>query len=256
MVAEITNICRYPVKGLSPEFLSEVTLESGGAVNNDRRFALALGSTLFEANTPHWLPKTNFLALVRNEKLAKLETIFDDETNTLQILQGGKEVVRAKLTDRVGRTILEDFFSDYLKDETKGKLRLVEAKGKTIFTDQKRKLISIINLASVRDLEQVVGKPVDPIRFRANIYINGTSPWSEFNWVEKVMSCGDLIIEVKERIDRCAAINVDPQTGDRDMNLVNLLQRNFGHIDMGVFAEVKKGGHIAIGNVLKHYSNQ
>ena len=255
MVAEISNICRYPVKGLSPEFLSEATLESGGAVNNDRRFALALGSTLFEANTPHWLPKTNFLALVRNEKLANLETVFDDETDTLQILQGGKEVVQAKLTDRVGRTTLEDFFSYYLKDETKGKPRLVEAKGKTIFTDQKKKLISIINLASVRDLEQVVGKSVDPIRFRANIYINGTSPWSEFNWVEKVMSCGDLIIEVKERIDRCAAINVDPQTGERDMNLINLLQSNFDHIDMGVFAEVKKGGHIAIGDVLKHYSN-
>ena len=83
MGAEIKKICRYPVKGLSPENLFQVKLETGSALINDRRFALALGSTIFDADTPHWLPKTSFLALVRNEKLAVLETIFDDETNEI-----------------------------------------------------------------------------------------------------------------------------------------------------------------------------
>ena len=178
MVAEILKICRYPVKGLSPENLSEGMLEAGEALTNDRRFALALGSTVFDAAIPHWLPKTSFLALVKNEKLAALETVFDDGTDTLQVLRGGKQVARGKLTDMVGRAMLEDFFSAYMKDETRGKPRLVEAKGDAIFTDQKRKLISIINLASVRDLERVIGKSVDPIRFRANIYIDGIDPWS------------------------------------------------------------------------------
>jgi uncharacterized protein YcbX len=250
MVAEVLKICRYPVKGLSPENLSEVTLEAGGALTNDRRFALALGSTLFDAATPHWLPKTSFLALMKNEKLAALETVFDDETDTLQILRGGKQVARGKLTDTVGRAILEDFFSAYLKDEARGKPRLIEGKGKTIFTDQKRKLISIINLASVRDFERVVGKAVDPIRFRANVYIDGIDPWSEFDCVGKETSCGGATIEVMEPIDRCAAINVNPQTGKRDINLVKFLQGGFGHINMGVLAKVTKAGHFAIGDVL------
>ena len=250
MAAKILKICRYPVKGLSPEHLSETTLESGGALINDRRFALALGSTQFDAKTPHWLPKTSFLALVRNEKLATLETVFDDETDTLQVLRGGKQVARGKLTGTVGRAILEDFFSAYMKDEAGGKTRLVEAKGDTIFTDQKRKLVSIINLASVRDFERVVGKVVDPIRFRANVYIDGIDPWSEFDSVGKEILCGGATIEVMEPIDRCAAINVNPQTGDRDINLVNFLKKGFGHINMGVLAKVTKTGHFAIGDVL------
>jgi len=254
MVAKILKICRYSVKGLSPEYLSEATLESGGAFNNDRRFALALGSTQFNANTPHWLPKTRFLALVRNEKLATLETIFDDETDTLQVLRDGAELARGRLTDAVDCAKLEDFFTNYMKDEAQGKIRLVEAKGKTIFTDQKRKLISIVNLASVRDFERVVGKQIDPIRFRANVYIDHIGPWSEFDLVGKELSCGELTIEVSERIERCSAINVDPQTGERDINMINFLQKNFGHIEMGVFAKVKKGGHISIGDVLKHYT--
>jgi hypothetical protein len=90
--------------------LSEATLESGGAFINDRRFALALGSAQFNANTPHWLPKTSFLALVRNEKLATLETIFDDETDTLQVLRGGEQLARGRLTDVVDCARLEDFF--------------------------------------------------------------------------------------------------------------------------------------------------
>jgi hypothetical protein len=139
-----------------------------------------------------------------------------------------------------------------MKDETQGKLRLVEAKGKTIFTDQKQKLISIVNLASVRDFERAVGKQIDPIRFRANVYIDHVGHWSEFDLVGKELSCGELTIEVTERIKRCAAINVDPQTGERNINMIKFLRSNFGHMDMGVFAKVKKGGHISIGDALKH----
>lgn len=250
MVAEIIRIYRYPVKGLNPENLSEVALEIGGTLINDRRFALALGSTKFDTATPHWLPKTNFLALVRNEKLAALETAFDDETDTLQVNYGGKQVARGKLTDPVGCALLEDFFFTYMKEEAKGKPRLVEARGETIFTDQKQKLISIVNLASVRALEQFAGLSVDPIRFRANIYIDGIESWSEFNWVGKELLCGKVTLEVTERIDRCAAINVDPQTGKRDINLIQFLQDGFGHIDMGIFAKVKKTGYFSVGDVL------
>ena len=240
---------------MSPDFLSEVTIQAGGAIENDRRFALTLRSTLFDSNTPHWLPKTNFIALMRNETLAKLETIFHDETDTLKIFQDGKQVINAKLIDKLDCIILENFFSNYLNCGITGKLRFVEAKGETIFTDKKKKLISIINLASVRDIEKSIGKSIDPTRFRANIYIDGLRPWSEFNWVDKMFSCGGMVIEIKKRIERCSAINVDPKTGVRDINLVNLIQNNFGHIDMGVFAEVKKGGHIAVGNNLRQCPN-
>ena len=251
MKAEISTIYRYPVKGLSPEILTAAKVDVGGALPRDRGFALALGSTRFDGATPHWLPKSSFLALVKNEKLAALETVFDDESGDLQILRGGKQVAHGKLTDPIGRAVIEDFFSAYMHDESRGKPRLVEAKGETIFTDQKKKVLSIINLASIRDLERVVGKSIDPVRFRGNIYIDGVDPWSDFNWVDKDVQCGSAGLHITERIGRCAAINVDPVTGERNMNLVKSLQEGFSHRDLGIFATVSQAGSFTPGDTLK-----
>ncbi|NQU57986.1 MAG: MOSC domain-containing protein [Rhodospirillales bacterium] len=250
MSAIISNIWRYPVKGLSPEQLSHTDVQVGGAIPGDRRFALALASTRFDAASPHWLPKNSFLMLMKNEKLAALETIFDSNTDDLRVLRGGKQVARGKLTDPVGRAMIEDFFSAYMKDEAHGKPRLVEARNDTVFSDQKRKLISIINMASVHDLERIVGQPVDPTRFRANIMLEGIEAWAEFNWIGKDITCGDAAFNIKERIQRCPAINVNPETGTRDQNLVKALQDGFGHVDMGIFATVTRDGAFATGDTL------
>ena len=245
MSATISTICRFPVKSLSSEQLPSATLEVGGTIPGDRRFALALASTRFDGTSPHWQHKSSFLILMKNEKLAALETVFDPATDDLKVLRGGKQVARGKLTDPVGRAMIEDFFSAYMKDEAHGKPRLVEARGDSIFTDQKTKLISIINLASVRDLERVTGTAIDATRFRGNIMIDGIEAWSEFGWLGKDITCGSATFKIKDRIERCAAINVNPTTGARDQNLVKALQVGFGHIDMGIFATVTKAGSFA-----------
>ena len=46
---------------------------------------------------------------------------------------------------------------------------------------------------------------------------------------------------------RCAPTNVDPETAARDMNIPQALKRGFGHVDMGVYAEVVTGGEVATG---------
>lgn len=251
MSATISNIWRFPVKGLSPQQLTHVEVSPGQSLPGDRRFALALSSTLFDSATPHWLPKNSFLMLMKNEKLAALETVFDAENNDLKILRGGKQVARGKLTDPIGRAVIEDFFSAYMKDQAHGKPRLVEAKGKTIFSDQKTQVISIINLASIRDLERISSTDIDPTRFRANVMIDGVPPWAEFTWIGKDVSCGSAVFNIKERTQRCRAINVNPQSGERDQNLLKALQAGFGHADMGVYATVTQQGEFAVGDALK-----
>jgi uncharacterized protein YcbX len=196
------------------------------------------------------MPKRNFLALVKNEKLATLETEFDDASGVLTIRRQGRQVARGNITDRIGRTMIEDFFAAYMKDEAKGRPRLVEANPGERLTDQSKPLISVINLASIRDLERVVQAPVDPLRFRANFYIDGLDPWVEFNWLGKSVAIGGAEAAVTERIDRCAAVNVNPATAERDLNIVKFLQAGFGHIDMGVFVRVTKAGPVAAGEFL------
>ena len=55
-------------------------------------------------------------------------------------------------------------------------------------------------------------------------------------------------LKVVKRIVRCAATEVDPDTGIRDVPIPRTLMDNFGHADCGVYAEVIAGGEIAIGD--------
>ena len=53
-----------------------------------------------------------------------------------------------------------------------------------------------------------------------------------------------------KRIRRCAAINVDPDTAARDLDIATALQRRFGHGECGVYAEVIRGGEVAAGDAV------
>jgi hypothetical protein len=247
MTASITQICRHPVKGLNAETLARVALAPGEGLPHDRRFALAHGSTNFDTQAPEWRPKTQFLMLMRDEKLAQLHIAFDETSGELAVQRAGKQVVRAKATEPLGRTLIAQFFAGFLGAAVRGAPQLLEAPGH-MFSDVPEKCLSLINLASVTDLERVTGAPVDPLRFRANLYFEGAPAWSEFDWVGKEIEIGRVRLRVTARIDRCAATDVNPQTALRDMNVVKALQRGFGHIDMGVYAEIATGGEIATGD--------
>ena len=127
MTVTITDICRYPVKGLSAEHLDRVALEPGEGLPHDRRFALAHGATTFDPHDPQWLPKTNFLMLMRDEKLAQLSVRFEPDSGELSIERDGRRVVHAKATEALGRTVIGQFMASFMAGSTRGAPRLVEA---------------------------------------------------------------------------------------------------------------------------------
>ncbi|HEU0155740.1 MAG TPA: MOSC domain-containing protein [Stellaceae bacterium] len=254
MVGTIGTIYRYPVKGLSAEELDRVVLRRGKCLPHDRRFAIALGSTVFDSQNPEWLPKRHFVMLMRDEKLARLQTRFDAESEVLTIAEGGREVLRARLTEPGGREEIAKFYTDFLGPEVDGPLRVVEAPGHA-FADARRRpnaatgqYVSLINRASIAALEAAIGAPVDPIRFRANIYFDGPAAWRELDWIGAGLALGTARLHVVSPITRCAATQVNPLTAERDLEIVAALDRNFGHINMGVYAEVLSGGAIAVGD--------
>src|SRR5689334_12226389 len=101
-MATVTAIYRYPVKGLSAERLDRVALSAGECLPHDRRFAIALGSTRFDPQHPEWLSKIHFIMLMRDEKLAQLQTRFDAESGFLTIAECGRELLRERMTDAGG----------------------------------------------------------------------------------------------------------------------------------------------------------
>ena len=256
MAVTISAIYRYPVKGLSPERLQSVALTPGRCVPHDRRFAIALPSTRFDPEQPEWLSKTHFVMLMRDEKLAQLQTRFDDDTDELTVERGDRTVLRESLADAAGRRRAGAFFDEFLAGEVEGPLRVVEAPGHA-FADARRKpnattdqYVSLINLASIAALEQSIGAPVAPLRFRANVYFEGVPAWSELDWLGSEIVVGGVRLRVIAAITRCAATQVNPATAARDLDIVGGLQRGFGHNLMGIYAEVTEGGEVAQGDAL------
>ncbi len=195
---EVVSLYRYPIKGLSPQKLDRVSLKIGETVPGDRAYAIENGPGRFDPENPRYLPKINFLMLMRNERLAALNTEFDEATQMLTVSRGGKQVTQGALTTKLGRQIIEQFIAGYMKGELKGPPRIVSAPGHS-FSDMAAKCLHIVNLATVRDLEGVVGKPLNPLRFRANIYFDGAEPWQEKQWLERHLSIGGATIEGHRR---------------------------------------------------------
>jgi len=246
----IQSIYRYPVKGLSPQALPQVTLAVGATLPADRAYGVENGPTGFDPAHPAYFPKQRFLMLMRNERLAALKTGYDEQNHTLTIEHEGRDVARGDLRTAEGRTAIEAFMAAFCADELKGPPKVLAGEGHS-FSDVAKKVVSIINLASVAAVETAVGAPVDPLRFRANLYVAGWPAWHEFDLMGEELSAGGARLKVVKRIVRCAATNVDPQTGIRDMEIPPTLMRTFDHMDCGVYAEVIGAGDVRIGDAIR-----
>jgi uncharacterized protein YcbX len=247
--ATITGIYRYPVKGLSPEKLARVALGVGQTLPADRRYAIENGPSGFDPAQPKWMSKAHFLMLMRDEWLVGLHTHFDDANNILTIRRDGSIAAQGDLETVQGRSAIEQYLATRFAGKIKGPPKILRGHDHS-FSDVAKKVVSIINLGSLAAIADVVGQPVHPLRFRANLYVEGWPAWHEFDLLGKTIAVGDVRLKVVKRILRCAAINVDPDTAARDLSIPNTLLRQFGHADCGVYAEVVAGGGIAIGDVI------
>jgi uncharacterized protein len=246
---EITGLFRYPVKGLTPEPLQHVDLRVGETLPADRRYAIENGPSGFDPTAPAWLHKSHYLMLMRNERLAALRAHFADDTHTLTIRRDGVVVARGNLETTEGRVGIERFFAQAFASELKGPPKVLCGGGHS-FSDVAKKVISIINLGSLRAIENMVGLPVHPLRFRANLYVRGWPAWRELDLVGQTLAIGDARLKVVKRITRCAAVNVDPDTAERDLDIPSAIMRRLDHNECGIYAEVIAAGRISVGDSL------
>jgi uncharacterized protein YcbX len=110
--------------------------------------------------------------------------------------------------------------------------------------------ISLINLATLRDLANRIGRELDLLRFWANLYFDGAAPWSELDWVGKTLRSGDVRLKIVRRTNRCPATGVDVARGVHDLNIPQSIREYRGHGDCGIYAEIQSGGRLGPGGVL------
>jgi uncharacterized protein YcbX len=242
---------RYPVKGLSPERLDSTALDAGGYFPGDRLFAVENGPSGFDPAAPAHQPKIKFLMLMRHEALARLDARYTPHDDTLTIRHEGKIAAQGDLGTTEGRAAIEAFLAGYLPEALRGPPKVLTAPEGFRFTDSPRGYVSLLNLASVAAIETMTGAAVDPLRFRANLHIAGLAPWAELDLVGRTLGTpGGVTLRVLKRTERCAATNVDPVTGMRDLAIPRTLSHHLGHTDCGVYAEVVTGGILKTGESL------
>lgn len=240
---KLDHIYRYPVKGLSAQPLTEVNLTTNQPLPWDRAFAIENGPSGFEPQAPSYLQKIKFLMLMKQPELALLRTQFDETCGTLTIHLGGNQVAIANLFDPQSQSELLTFLKSYCEKPPRGELAILHQAGHA-FTDSRTQDISLINLASVKDLSTLAGTALDPIRFRGNLYISGPQPWEENDWVGKTLQIGDVHFHVRKRTVRCAATNANPETGKRDQQLPQLIMQTYDHSDCGIHLVAQNDGTI------------
>ena len=255
MTIKVDTLTRFPVKGLSGQELESVQLHPGQGFPSDRQFGFARPDSGFNPNDPKPLPKTKFYMLARDATLSLLNTAFDDATGVLSISAPDASGQFDIATD-AGKQQASLFLQTYLSlpiDETP---QLFEASPHK-FTDvsvvsaEMMNAVSIINVDSVNEFSKTIDHKVDPRRFRGNIHISGLPPFSELDMLEQQLTIGTARFKIVKRTKRCPATEVDLDTGERDLKVPQLLQKNYGHMDMGIYAEVLEGGVIAPNDVVE-----
>ena len=243
----VAALYRHPVKGFTPEPLTEAILPTGGWFPGDRLWAVENGPSGYDHAAPEQIPKQKFTVLMRQAMLARVHTCWDEAANVLTAEIEG-QTLKVHLDDPDDRLAFETRLADFLGDEACGPLRLIAAGPNHRFMDSSKGRVSILNLASVRDLEQRWGQTLDPLRFRANIWVEDWDPWVENDWAGEVLNIGGTTLRGSKPIVRCAATEVDPVTGVRDLGVVRALFDTYGHMLCGLYVSIETGGRIVVGD--------
>ncbi|WP_223483826.1 MOSC domain-containing protein [Pseudomonas sp. A-RE-19] len=95
----------------------------------------------------------------------------------------------------------------------------------------------LIGQASLEDLSSKVGRPLEMLRFRPNLVIEGSEAYAEDSW--KRIRIGDVEFRVVKSCSRCILTTIDPQTGERseDREPLATLQKYRAQEDGAMFGQ-------------------
>lgn len=239
-MARVASIWRHPIKAHGRESLNEVLLAVGKCLPWDRAWAVAHEAS--NADGTSWVPCANFSRGAKAPSLMAVTAEFDETTRQITLNHPN----RPSLTFAPDGDVSEflDWVRPLMPENRAQSARILRVPDVGL-TDSEFPSISLNNLASNQSLSQHMGVDLSQHRWRGNIWLEGLTPWEEFDWIGKRLRIGDAELEVRERITRCLATTANPDTGLRDAQTLAALKEGWGHQDFGVYAVVTKAGRIA-----------
>lgn len=241
---QVARIGLAPVKGTRHRPLGSVTLTASGPVG-DRAFCL------FDPAADRCLRTIDHPGLVR------LRAAWDGTTLAVD-LPSGRVVGAPALTgdrrtvDYWGRSVAVEVvdgpwaaaFSDHLGRPV---LLAAASPGDVVYGAA----VTLVTGASLARLAELAVTPVDAARFRATFQLNGDEvrPDEENRWIGRALRLGTAVVRVRRAVPRCRVIDLHPDTGVRDLDLLPLLaERDRQETTFGVDAEVIVPGEVGTGD--------
>lgn len=262
MPATVARLYRFPVKGMTAEPAARVRVLKGGAVEGDRVLGFIREAVVARPDRPSalggWWGKRHFTALMVAPGVARLAARFDPEAHRLTIALDGHVLADGNVSVAADRDRLAAAVTQYVAGL--GEPRLEPGDRYTLigdgitprFHDRGPGHVTLVAAASVEALAGALGAPVDERRFRMNVTLDGLAAWEELAWIGRRVRIGDVEYDVTGPVVRCLATHANPESGERDMDVMQTLTRVFGHEQptMGVLAVPRTAGAIAVGEAL------
>lgn len=235
----LSRICRHPIKAHGREDLASVLLSEAACLPGDRRWAVAHEAAKL---MPGWNPCNNFHRGAKAPALMAITAELCGDVVTLRHPNRPDLTFRPDQAEDLAAFL--EWVAPLSPPDRAQPARIVSA-GRGM-TDSEFPSVSILSTASLNALSEKLEQPISADRFRGNLWLDGTAPFAEFDWIGRDIQIGTAILTVKERITRCRATMANPLTGVVDADTLGALNANYGHKDFGVYAMVKKGGMIAV----------
>jgi uncharacterized protein YcbX len=244
-MTRVTEILRYPLKSHGREALDAATLSAGTTLPFDRLWAVAHDAS--DADGSAWVPCTNFSRVAKAPALMAITAQFDEGTRRLTL----SHPLRPDLTfdpDTESDAFIH-WVSPLVPQDRAQPQRIIRLRDRG-FTDSDFPSVTLCNHASHRAVAGQMGRDLSIHRWRGNVWVDTGIPWSEFDWLNRKVRIGNCILRVRERTDRCLATTANPDTGERDADILKTLN-HWGHQDFSVRAEIIQSGDIRIGDPLE-----
>lgn len=245
-MARLAQIWRYPVKSHGREAINAACLTAGQCLPGDRIWAIAHEAS--KADNAAWSPCSGFTRVASSPALAAITARLHDDGETVTLSHPAQPDLMIA-PDLQPQTLI-DWVRPLTAAGRAAPARVIRVPGRGL-TDSDYPSLTIGNLASHRAVEGRLGRSLQTERWRANIWLDDLAPWEEFDWIGRHLQIGDATLRITERTGRCTAPSANPHTGQRDSDLLALLEEQWMHTDFCVHAEVVSSGHIAIGDTAK-----
>lgn len=271
--ATISELWIYPVKGCQGIQVDSIRVDKSG-VKGDRDFAFwADGKIIDQKCTPKLaaiaasVNDGHTVLTLRNDSYGEFELTIDRNGNKLdsaQVLDNYQSIDQGDAVAEWASKIADKNVRLVIPGDS-WKINLPVPCLEDMHNQDKKKFfavssVSLLNTASLEELNRKIEPSVGPDRFRSNIVVEGMDAWEEDEM--GIIFTNDVEMNHMSGAERCVIITTDQKTGERPKN--NMLQvlkdfrlrpredRFASGLLFGDYMSVTKSGVLKVGDVFKH----